>query len=108
MKAMNKIEDASGHSNGGAGVHSSTRINVRFVAALPLPLLIKHAMKKSVPPPAPSPFQIAVLLENFLPGADWKNHAPGLSQTPFAVLRLPSGKNGGAVTSHSRRRSNEW
>jgi hypothetical protein len=70
---------------------SMTSIKVRFVAASPLQLQIKHAMKTSTPiqnkPIVPSLFQVASRVEDFATATTLKS-APPLNQTPFADLML--------------------
>jgi hypothetical protein len=65
-------------------------LNVRFAAAAPLQLQIKHAMKTSAAiqnkPIIPSLFQIAARLEDFAPAIVSKSSPP--PQTPFADLML--------------------
>jgi hypothetical protein len=65
-------------------------INVRFAAAAPFQLQIKHAMKTSAAiqnqPIVPSLFQIAARMEDFTPAVTSKSLPP--NQTPFADLML--------------------
>jgi hypothetical protein len=70
---------------------SATSLKVRFVAASPLQLQIKHAMKTSASiqnkPILPSLFQIAAHFEDFIsPGTS--KFVPSSSETPFADMML--------------------